>query len=61
MKLGDLQVAYLGVEVPDTVALGGFLADVVGMVPGDDPGTWRNDRKTLKRTRSASRCSLAGG
>jgi 2,3-dihydroxybiphenyl 1,2-dioxygenase len=46
--LGDLQLAYLGVEVPDAAAFGGFLADVVGLVPGDDPGTWRNDGKTLR-------------
>jgi 2,3-dihydroxybiphenyl 1,2-dioxygenase len=43
--LGDLQLGYLGVEVPDTAALSTFLADVVGLVPGDDPGTWRNDAK----------------
>jgi 2,3-dihydroxybiphenyl 1,2-dioxygenase len=46
--LGDLQLAYLGVEVPDTAALGGFLADVVGLVPGDDRGTWRNDSKARR-------------
>jgi 2,3-dihydroxybiphenyl 1,2-dioxygenase len=46
--LGDLQVAYLGVEVPDTTALGAFLADVVGLVPGDDPDTWRNDIKSRR-------------
>jgi 2,3-dihydroxybiphenyl 1,2-dioxygenase len=46
--LGDLQLGYLGVEVPDTEALGAFLADVVGLVPGDDPGTWRNDTKAQR-------------
>jgi 2,3-dihydroxybiphenyl 1,2-dioxygenase len=46
--LGDLQVAYLGVEVPDTTALGAFLTDVVGLVPGDDPNTWRNDVKSQR-------------
>ena len=46
--LGDLQVAYLGVEVPDTTALGSFLADVVGLVPGEDPNTWRNDAKSRR-------------
>jgi 2,3-dihydroxybiphenyl 1,2-dioxygenase len=46
--LGDLQLGYLGVEVPDVAAFGGFLADVVGLVPGDDPGTWRNDRKARR-------------
>jgi 2,3-dihydroxybiphenyl 1,2-dioxygenase len=46
--LGDLQVAYLGVEVPDVAAVSGFLADVVGLVPGDGPGTWRNDGKAQR-------------
>jgi 2,3-dihydroxybiphenyl 1,2-dioxygenase len=46
--LGDLQVAYLGVEVPDVAAVSGFLADVVGLVPGDGPGAWRNDDKAQR-------------
>ncbi|MEA3077917.1 MAG: hypothetical protein QOF60_2825 [Actinomycetota bacterium] len=46
--LGDLQLGYLGVEVPDPSALGAFLADVVGLVPGDAPGTWRNDAKARR-------------
>jgi 2,3-dihydroxybiphenyl 1,2-dioxygenase len=46
--LGDLQVGYLGVEVPDATAFGGFLSDIVGLVPGDDPGTWRNDDKAQR-------------
>jgi biphenyl-2,3-diol 1,2-dioxygenase len=46
--LADLQLAYLGVEVPDTNALGTFLTDVVGLVPGDDPNTWRNDNKARR-------------
>jgi 3-methylcatechol 2,3-dioxygenase len=46
--LGDLQLGYVGVEVPDAAALSGFLGDVVGLVPGDDPGTWRNDSKARR-------------
>jgi hypothetical protein len=46
--LGDLQLAYLGVEVPDVAALAGFLTDVVGLVSGDDPATWRNDDKAQR-------------
>jgi biphenyl-2,3-diol 1,2-dioxygenase len=46
--LGDLQLGYLGVEVPDTAALAAFLAEVVGLVPGEDPGTWRNDAKAQR-------------
>jgi 2,3-dihydroxybiphenyl 1,2-dioxygenase len=46
--MSDLQLAYLGVEVPDPVPLSAFLGDVVGLVPGEpapDPATttWRND------------------
>ncbi len=46
--LGDLQLGYLGVEVPDPAAFGVFMGDVVGLVPGDDPGTWRNDSKARR-------------
>jgi 2,3-dihydroxybiphenyl 1,2-dioxygenase len=46
--LGDLQLGYLGVEVPDVEVVGGFLEDVVGLMPGDDPGTWSNDRKARR-------------
>ena len=46
--LGDLQLAYLGIEVPDVDAVGGFLADIVGLVPGDDPAAWRNDTKAQR-------------
>jgi 2,3-dihydroxybiphenyl 1,2-dioxygenase len=45
----QLELAYLGIEVPDPSSLSPFLADVVGLVPGE-PGTdgtvtWRNDDK----------------
>ena len=31
----ELELAYLGVEVADPTGFGTFLADVVGLVPGD--------------------------
>ena len=31
----DLELAYLAVEVADPDALGGYLADVVGLVAGE--------------------------
>jgi 2,3-dihydroxybiphenyl 1,2-dioxygenase len=45
----DLELAYLGLEVPDLAALTAFFAEVVGLIPGE-PGpagstTWRNDDK----------------
>jgi 2,3-dihydroxybiphenyl 1,2-dioxygenase len=45
----DLELAYLGVEVADPAAFGEFLANVVGLVPGeptsDGAATWRNDER----------------
>jgi 2,3-dihydroxybiphenyl 1,2-dioxygenase len=46
--LGDLQLGYLGVEVPDVASLDRFLGDIVGLVRGDEPGTWRNDSKAQR-------------
>lgn len=44
---GSLQIAYLGIEVPEPASLGSFFADVVGLLPGepsvDGSTTWRND------------------
>jgi 2,3-dihydroxybiphenyl 1,2-dioxygenase len=43
----DLELAYLGLELADPAAFGEFLANVVGLVPGepttDGATTWRND------------------
>jgi 2,3-dihydroxybiphenyl 1,2-dioxygenase len=45
----DIELAYLGIEVPDPSSLSSFFADVIGLLPGDaiDAGslTWRNDGK----------------
>jgi 2,3-dihydroxybiphenyl 1,2-dioxygenase len=45
----QLELAYVGVEVPDPKSLTPFFADVVGLVPGEvGPAgveTWRNDDK----------------
>jgi 2,3-dihydroxybiphenyl 1,2-dioxygenase len=44
---GRIELAYLGIEVPDPGALTPFLGEVVGLVPGEPAGgatvTWRND------------------
>jgi 2,3-dihydroxybiphenyl 1,2-dioxygenase len=43
----DLEVAYLGLELADPGTFGDFLANVVGLVAGEDTAdgatTWRND------------------
>jgi 2,3-dihydroxybiphenyl 1,2-dioxygenase len=43
----DLELAYLGLEVPVPAALDEFFGEVIGLVPGEpgDPAgrTWRND------------------
>jgi len=45
----DLQLAYVGIEVPQPETLDSFFNDVIGLIPGE-PGsqgtsTWRNDAK----------------
>jgi 2,3-dihydroxybiphenyl 1,2-dioxygenase len=44
-----IELAYVGLEVPEPASLAGFLGDVIGLVPGaTTPGgavTWRNDDK----------------
>ncbi len=42
----QLELAYLGIEVPDPATLTPFFGDVIGLVPGEpigDATTWRND------------------
>lgn len=43
----DLEVAYIGLEVPEPDSLDPFFAEVIGLVPGESTGasvsTWRND------------------
>jgi 2,3-dihydroxybiphenyl 1,2-dioxygenase len=41
----EIELAYVGVEVPEPASLDAFFGDVIGLVPGDDPHTWRNDGK----------------
>ena len=44
-----LQLAYLGVEVPNPASLSSFFGDVIGLVEGESAAsgviTWRNDNK----------------
>jgi 2,3-dihydroxybiphenyl 1,2-dioxygenase len=45
----EIELAYLGIEVPDPSSLTPFFGDVLGLVPGEpadgDATTWRNDDK----------------
>jgi 2,3-dihydroxybiphenyl 1,2-dioxygenase len=44
----EIQLGYLGIEVPDPASLGSFFEDAVGLVPGEPAGgaaTWRDDDK----------------
>lgn len=40
---GDIELAYVGIEVPDPASLDAFFGDVIGLAPGDAPHAWRND------------------
>jgi 2,3-dihydroxybiphenyl 1,2-dioxygenase len=42
----ELEIAYVGIEVPDPAELSGFFGEVIGLVPGEPAEgavTWRND------------------
>jgi biphenyl-2,3-diol 1,2-dioxygenase len=46
--LDQLQLAYLGIEVPDPTTLSPFFGEIIGLVPGEPAPavgamTWRND------------------
>jgi len=47
-----IEIAYVGIEVPDPATLTSFFGDVIGLVPGDPGGdgvvTWRNDDKAQR-------------
>ncbi|HEY2077085.1 MAG TPA: VOC family protein [Streptosporangiaceae bacterium] len=49
----DLELAYVGIEVPDPATLTPFFGAVIGLVAGDSDGppgtvTWRNDDKARR-------------
>jgi 2,3-dihydroxybiphenyl 1,2-dioxygenase len=63
----EIELAYLGIEVPDPSSLTSFFGDVIGLVPGE-PGeqgvaTWRNDDKAhriLVETGPANDAAVVG-
>ncbi len=42
-SLGQLELGYLVLEVPEPASLDAFFGDVIGLAPGSRPHTWRND------------------
>lgn len=49
----DLELGYLGIEVPDPPSLTSFFGEVIGLVPGDPAPddatlTWRNDDRAYR-------------
>ena len=45
MTMNELELAYVGIEVPEPASLDGFFGEVIGLAPGDAAHTWRNDGK----------------
>jgi 2,3-dihydroxybiphenyl 1,2-dioxygenase len=41
--MNEIELAFVGIEVPDPASLDAFFGEVIGLVPGDAPHTWRND------------------
>lgn len=46
--MNELELAYLGIEVPDPASLDAFFGEVIGLVPGAQPHTWRNDDRAQR-------------
>ena len=44
--INELELAYLGIAVPEPASLDVFFGEVIGLVEGDMPHTWRNDDRT---------------
>jgi 2,3-dihydroxybiphenyl 1,2-dioxygenase len=43
-----IELAYIGVEVADQQAFEAMLQNVIGLVPGQTSGTWRNDERAQR-------------
>jgi 2,3-dihydroxybiphenyl 1,2-dioxygenase len=46
--MNEIELAYVGIEVPEPASLDAFFGDVIGLVPGADAHTWRNDGKAQR-------------
>jgi 2,3-dihydroxybiphenyl 1,2-dioxygenase len=63
----DIELAYIGIEVPDPTALSEFFAGIIGLAPGEPASdgalTWRNDdaaHRVLVRSGPGSDASFIG-
>ncbi|MDO8363149.1 MAG: VOC family protein [Actinomycetota bacterium] len=63
----SLEIAYLGLEVPEPESLSAFFAEVIGLVPGEPAAdgalTWRNDgaaQRVLVQPGAANDAVLVG-
>ncbi len=63
----DLELGYVGLEVPDPGALDGFFGEVIGLAPGEPVApsvlTWRNDdraHRIIARPGTANDVSFVG-
>jgi 2,3-dihydroxybiphenyl 1,2-dioxygenase len=59
----DIELAYVGIDVPDPAGLDAFFGEVIGLTPGTEPHTWRNDNKAhriIVREGAASDASFVG-
>jgi 2,3-dihydroxybiphenyl 1,2-dioxygenase len=43
--MNEIELAYVGIEIPDAASLDDFFGDVIGLAPGEERHTWRNDDK----------------
>jgi 2,3-dihydroxybiphenyl 1,2-dioxygenase len=46
--MNEIELAYVGIEVPDPASLDTFFGEVIGLTAGDEPHTWRNDGKARR-------------
>ena len=51
-SLGQLELGYLVLEVPEPASLDAFFGEVIGLAPGSQPHTWRNDAAAAKTSPS---------
>jgi 2,3-dihydroxybiphenyl 1,2-dioxygenase len=48
MNMNEIELAYVGIEVPEPASLDAFFGETIGLLPGVAPHTWRNDGKAQR-------------